>query len=164
MHDRASCCAAGALGSCGGIWDVSNIFQRTKNIFQAKTQMFLIKTYSIMGKGREGKGRKNTSEFFLNLVGYQDIITKIIKAHALKHRHLWYPLMGTPRYVVLDEADEMLKKEFYEQIKCKTETRQHTQTETDRIGHTTWQRYQHGKRQQEHRHTFWRLMTRMEIH
>jgi len=45
--------------------------------------------------------------------------------------------MGTPRYVVLDEADEMLKKEFYEQIKCKTETRQHTQTETDRIGHTT---------------------------
>ena len=39
--------------------------------------------------------------------------------------------MGTPRYVVLDEADEMLKKDFYEQITCKTEKRQHTRRQTE---------------------------------
>ena len=66
----------------------------------------------------------------------------------------------------MDEADEMLKKEFYEQIKCKTEKRQHMQTETDRnrqnwTHESTWQ-----ERIITAPHILTHLMTRtrMEIH
>ena len=95
MHDRANsttkcCCAVGALGFCGGIWDVyrTSISTRKKSIFQGKTQSSNQSKHNSpemkyrrreggrkdgRGKEREGKGKGrgalNTSDGHTEVCG-----------------------------------------------------------------------------------------------